>query len=167
MMTNSADFIRGIEQEVDETFATSRLLDTGFAQAAWTLLSMNEDAYLKAIHTLSGEELHIFADSHLNALTYPLRACLERCSIVGRRVQTELISEHYQLAWDWLRAADDYAQFCSIFPLCTEGESTYPSPKIVWLQITAQLPTDVTKPTIGSFAKTHVHRPKSFRRMTP
>jgi hypothetical protein len=113
--------IEAIEKDIDETFSASKLLDTGYAQAVWTLLSMNEDAYLKAIHTLSGEELHIFADSHLNALTYPLRACLERCSMVGQRVQTVLIDEHYQQAWDWLRAADDYAQFCSIFPLWHRG----------------------------------------------
>jgi len=105
------------EEEIDAAFASSPLTHIDYAQAVWTLLSVNEDAFLKAIYTRSGEELHIFADNRLNALTYPLRVCLAKCKTGNGAVHHELIDEHYKLAWDWLEAAEDYTLFSTIFPL--------------------------------------------------
>lgn len=68
-----------IERDIDQTFAASGLPAIGYAQAMWTLLSVNEDAFLKALRdTSSGHDMHIFMDVRLNALSYPLRVCLER-----------------------------------------------------------------------------------------
>ncbi|MET4491643.1 hypothetical protein [Bradyrhizobium sp. LA7.1] len=116
-MVSRDQVVEDIEKEIDETFAASKLVEVGYAQAVWTLLSMNEDAYLKAITTLSDTEMHIFADVRLNALTYPLRVCLNRCKVTSEPIRSELINEDYQVAWEWLKAAEDYSQFCSMFPL--------------------------------------------------
>ena len=74
------DTITRIEKAVDDSFA-SKLEDIGYAQAVWTLLSVNEDYSLKVTHQASDlEEMHIFADVHLNALTYPLQRCLKEAA---------------------------------------------------------------------------------------
>ena len=110
------DAVLQAEKEIDEAFASSTLVQLPYSQATWTLLSMNEDAYLKAIHTLTDERhLRVFADTRLNALTYPLRVCFERSHPGALR--WEYISSDYEHAWKWLEAAEDYTQFSTIFPL--------------------------------------------------
>ncbi len=114
---NGAKRIEEIEREIDEAFASSRLLDIGYAQSVWTLLSFNEDHYLKHLHELGDEEMHVYSDIRLNALAYPLRVAFEGAKRSGDLLQNDLIDRDYQLAWEWLEAAEDYAQFNSIFPL--------------------------------------------------
>jgi hypothetical protein len=114
--------IRRAEKEIDDTFAASRLVDIGYTQAVWTLLSVNEDAFLKHLYELPQEQLHAFADNRLNAITHPLRVCLVRCHDYGGDIRHELVDEHYQLAWEWLDAAKSYSQFCTIFPLWHRGK---------------------------------------------
>jgi hypothetical protein len=113
--------IKAIERQIDESFEASDLVNAGYEQAVWTLLSMNEDAYLKHLNTLPAETLHILADTRINALTYPLRACLKRCKLLKGGVRRERIDEHYLLAWRWLESAEEYSQFCSMFPLWHRG----------------------------------------------
>jgi hypothetical protein len=111
------DGVRAAEAEVDAAFSDSALLKAGYAQAVWTLLSFTEDAYLKALHEATkSHDIHMHVDNQINALTYPLRAC-HRGNPDGMGLRTEYIDGDYKLAWDWLEAADDYSQFCTIFPL--------------------------------------------------
>lgn len=113
--------IRAIEREIDEWFETSNLLIVGYEQAVWTLLSMNEDAFLKNSTRLPAETMHVFADNRMNDLTYPLRVCLKRCKFLNTGVRREMVDEHYRLAWEWLKLAGAYSQFCSMFPLWHRG----------------------------------------------
>jgi hypothetical protein len=85
---DTKQIISAIEKDIDAKFASSSLKDLGYAQAMWTLLAVNEDHYLSRLHRLSDEDMHIYVDSRMNSLTHPLRAC-----------------------------AEDYDQFCSLFPM--------------------------------------------------
>jgi hypothetical protein len=114
--------IEAAEKGIDSAFASSPLVQLDYALAVWTLLAVNEDAYFKAIHTLQREEhLQTFADARLNAMTYPLRVCLRSCNVEANPLRQEYISSNYQHAWEWLEAAEDYCQFCTIFPLWHRG----------------------------------------------
>ena len=42
------------EAEIDAAFASSPLVRAGYAQSVWTLLSVTEDGYLKALHSATG-----------------------------------------------------------------------------------------------------------------
>jgi hypothetical protein len=83
-------------------------------------LSVNEDYFLKAL-TSDKIDMHIFSDIHLNALTYPLRVCFKNASKESA-LRTAYIEDDYKLAWDWIEAAQDYSQFCSMFPLWHRGQ---------------------------------------------
>jgi hypothetical protein len=115
--------VEDIESQIDRAFASNALKEEGFAQATWTLLSQTEDGYLKILHQASHEdELHIFVDIRLNALTYPLRVCYRECMSKSHAFTTEYVESHYKLACDWLKLADhDYYNFSSIFPLWHRG----------------------------------------------
>ncbi len=114
--------IRQIETDIDRAFAASELPEAGYAQAAWTLLSVNEDAFIEARRDASGDhDMHVFADVRLNALRHPLRVCLERAERKRTGLRDVMINEHYQLALDWIKSAMDYDQFCAIFPLWHRG----------------------------------------------
>ena len=116
-MTRKED-IEAAEKEIDSAFASSPLVRLNYTQAMWTLLAVNEDAYFKAIHTLQHEDyLRTFADARMNALTYPLRVCFASCNVGTARFRREYVSSDYEHAWKWLEAAEDYCQFCTIFPL--------------------------------------------------
>lgn len=111
------DPIHQAESDVDVAFAASPLLQLGFAQAVWTLLSVNEDALFKArAQASSAEDLHIFADNRLNELSYPLRTCYANAP-ESKALSREYVAEDYQHALDWLKAARDYTHFCALFPL--------------------------------------------------
>jgi hypothetical protein len=114
---NGLKSIQEIEREIDEGFASSKLLDIGYAQSAWTLLSFNEDHYLKYLDEVGDEEMHVYCDIRLNALAYPLRVAFERAKRSAAPLENKLIDRDYQLSWEWLEAAEDYDQFNSIFPL--------------------------------------------------
>jgi len=118
---DTRQFIRGVEEEIDTKFASSRLKDVGYAQAMWTLLAVNEDNYLAHLHCLPDEAMHIYADTRMNALTHPLRVCFEECVAGIELVRFELIDRDYELAREWLDAAEDYDQFCSMFPMWHRG----------------------------------------------
>jgi hypothetical protein len=113
--------IDAIEREIDDSFEASALVDVGYEQAVWTLLSMNEDAFRKIMHSLSPESIPVAVDNRMNELTYPLRVCLKRCKLLKTGVRREMIDDHYRMAWDWLEVAGDYSQFCSMFPLWHRG----------------------------------------------
>ncbi len=66
---------------------------------------------------LEAPQAAIYVDGLMNALTYPLRVCHQRAVKGMFTFNRELIDEHYQLADDWLNRAEDYAHFCTIFPL--------------------------------------------------
>jgi hypothetical protein len=117
------DLVRQAERDIDASFAASALVEAGYTQAIWTLLSMNEDYFFKTLHQGSEDhELHVFADMHINTLTYPLRVCFEKAPNGNNGLRDILIDEHYKLAWDWIEAAKDYSQFCSLFPLWHRGK---------------------------------------------
>ena len=119
---NTGQFIRGVEEDIDAKFASSKLKDLGYAQAMWTLLAVNEDHYLAYLHRLRDEDMHIYADTHVNALTHPLRVCFEECVADARVLRFELVDRDYQLAREWLDAAVHYDQFCSMFPMWHRGQ---------------------------------------------
>lgn len=111
--------LHDIEVEIDEAFAQNELASLPFAQCAWTLLSVVEDHHFKiaVMSPLDAPQAAIYVDSLMNALTYPLRVCHQRSAKGPFTFNRELIDEHYQLADDWLDRAEDYAHFCTIFPL--------------------------------------------------
>lgn len=111
--------LHDIEAEIDEAFAQNELASLPFAQCAWTLLSVVEDRHFKiaVMSSDGGSAGGAYVDCLMNALTYPLRVCHQRAVKGLFMFNRELIDEHYQLADDWLDRADDYAHFCTIFPL--------------------------------------------------
>jgi len=114
--------VKEIEEEIDQSFAANALKNEGYAQAVWTLLSMNED-YLLKVFNRHPEDLDIFTDIHMNALTYPLRVCHRECPNESRKLVKKLIDDHYKLAWDWLElASHGYFNFHSLFPLWHRGK---------------------------------------------
>jgi hypothetical protein len=123
MQTTDRDSIRQAESEIDATFAASKLVEIGYAQAVWTLLSVTEDLFLARRRKASNaDELHIFSDVYINALTYPLRVCFNKAADTPQRLQNTLTDDHYQLALDWIKAAKDYSQFWSLFSLWRRGK---------------------------------------------
>jgi hypothetical protein len=63
------------------------------------------------------EEMHMVADGLLNSLTHPLRACMRRRTDSSILVRRTYVAEDYGHAWQWLKRAQQYDQFCTIFPL--------------------------------------------------
>jgi hypothetical protein len=117
----SKEIIEAIEREIDRSFASNALKNEGYAQAVWTLLSMTEE-YLLKIFNQQPADLEVFTDTHMNALTYPLRVCHTECAAKGKPLVSEYIPAHYQLAWDWLKLArHGYFNFHALFPLWHRG----------------------------------------------
>ena len=113
-----------IENEIDEAFEVNELLGLCFTQSAWTLLSVIEDHHFKirAYNPLDSQELGIYTDGLLNALTYPMRTCLKKCAMKQNKFKRELVDDHYSFANEWIDKAEEYTHFCSIFPLYHFGE---------------------------------------------
>ncbi len=110
---NDTELVEKAESDIDGAFNGSELVEVGYSQAVWTLLAVNEDYYLKALH--SDVNMHIFSDAHMNALSYPLRVCAKLSPHSG--LQSRMIDNHYEAAWKWIDLALEYTQFCSLFPL--------------------------------------------------
>ncbi|MDA0242596.1 MAG: hypothetical protein OT477_04210 [Chloroflexi bacterium] len=115
----STEQIVNIEKEIDEAFSKSPLLDIGYTQAVWTLLSVVEDHHWKiqVYKPLDQNSRAIYADGLLNALTYPLRVCHKKNPDSPKTLKRFLIEEDYEAASEWIDRAEDYTHFCSIFPL--------------------------------------------------
>ncbi len=110
--------LRAIEAEIDAAFADNGLVTLPYAQSMWTLLSVAEDLYFQTVITpLEAGNLAIYFDGLMNTLTHPLRVCYQRAAKGPFRFRRELVDEHYRLAGEWFDAAEDYDQFCTIFPL--------------------------------------------------
>ena len=111
--------LHAIEAEIDEAFTQNDLAKLPFAQCAWTLLSVVEDHHFKitVVSPLEGPQAAIYVDGLMNALTYPLRVYHQRASKGRFQFSRGLVDDHYKLADDWLDRAEDYAHFCTIFPL--------------------------------------------------
>lgn len=115
-----------VERQVDAAFESNGLLERPYAQAIWTVLSVAEDMHLKNLVDHQ-DEPHVaatFVDGLMNSLTHPIRACYaNRGGEAGTyTIDKRLIDGDYQNAVDWLDAAEDYSQFCTIFPLYHAGE---------------------------------------------
>ncbi len=126
MTPNSAagNEIDAAEKEIDAAFEESGLVALPFAQAVWTLLSVAEDYHFKTL-VISGEppeRAEIVVDGLMNALTYPVRVCHRKCAKSPWTIDRKLVDVHYEFALDWLHAAEDYAHFCTIFPMYRAGE---------------------------------------------
>jgi len=130
-----------IEREIDEAFAESKLIDLGYSQAVWTLLSVVEDHHFKirVYNPIEVEKQDIYVDGLLNALTYPLQICHKKFPFHNTKINRQLIDDDYEVANLWIDKAEDYTHFCSIFPLFHNGE--------IELDISGQkiIPTDWTK----------------------
>lgn len=115
----STSDINSVEQEIDAAFASNTLAKVPWAQSAWTLLSVVEDHHFKiaVIQPLPEREAAIYIDGLVNAMTYPLRVLYKQAPRVPASLDRRYIEAHYGLAQEWLGAAEDYAHFCSIFPL--------------------------------------------------
>jgi hypothetical protein len=116
------DEIKKAEQDIDEAFAKSELIDLGYSQAVWTLLSVVEDHHFLAISPLDQEKREIYIDGLLNALTYPLQICLKKFPLYPIKITKQLIDDDYKEANKWIDKAEHYTNFCSIFPLYHHGE---------------------------------------------
>lgn len=112
------------EADVDNAFASNALGQLPFAKAAWTILSFSEDLHLFQLSKLEADQAAIYADGLMNALTYPLRICHQTCAKGPFNFDRKLVNEEYQLASDWLDAAEGYSQFCTLFPLFHAGDIT-------------------------------------------
>ena len=73
----SKEEIAIVEQEINEAFAESELINLGYSQAVWTLLSVVEGRHFKirVYNPLEEERQDIYVDGLLNSLTYPLQIC--------------------------------------------------------------------------------------------
>lgn len=82
-------------------------------------MSVVEDHHFKITVTsrLESPQAAIYVDGLMNSLTYPLRVCHQRAAKGPSTFSRILVDQHYQLANDWLSHAEDYAHFCTIFPL--------------------------------------------------
>jgi hypothetical protein len=116
-MTDKQAIVEEAERKIDAVFEASPLLSLTYNQAAWTVLAVNEDIFLKDHNTRPHEEMHAVVDVRLNALTHPLRACRKHCKPGNQTVRRTYISEDYGHAYQWLMAAKDYDHFCTIFPM--------------------------------------------------
>ena len=83
------------------------------------MLSVAEDLHFKiaVVDPLDDPRASIFVDGLLNSLTHPLRVLHDRSPKDSAPLTRKYIDEHYGLASKWLHDAEDYNQFCSIFPL--------------------------------------------------
>jgi hypothetical protein len=137
----SAEEIEKVEQEIDEAFAESELVNLGYSQAVWTLLSVVEDHHFKirVCNPLEENRQDIYVDGLLNALTYPLQVCHKSFPLHETKINRTLIYNDYEAANKWIDKAEDYTHFCSIFPLFHNGE--------IELKISGKkiIPTDWTK----------------------
>ena len=116
--------IAAVELAIDGSFASNPLVHLSYAQAAWTLLSVVEDRHLKNTVTarLPNDQVVIFMDTTINALTYPLRVCFRESLRSAALLDRKLDDQHYTFAEKWLDDAEDYGNFSSIFPLFHAGE---------------------------------------------
>lgn len=105
------------ERAIDEAFSSSPLLALRSNQAMWTVLAVDEDIFLKMHTRRPHEEMHMVADGLLNSLTHPLRACMRRWKDSSIPVRRTYVADDYGHAWQWLKQAQQYDQFCTIFPL--------------------------------------------------
>jgi hypothetical protein len=112
----SAIEIIEVERQIDAAFADNKLKAVPWTQSAWTLLAVAEDHHLK-ITTLSPREAAIYVDGLMNSLTHPVRILHREAPKEPRSLERRYIDAHYTWARDWLDSAEEYNQFCSIFPL--------------------------------------------------
>lgn len=116
--------LRIAEQEIDEAFSETELMNLGYCQAVWTLLSVVEDHHfnIRVCNPLEESELDIYVDGLLNSLTYPLQVCHKKFHVQSTGINRALIDDDYEAANKWIDKAEDYTHFCSIFPLYHNGE---------------------------------------------
>ena len=122
----SVTHIGQIEHEIDTAFASNELVEVPFTQSAWTLLSVAEDHHFKiaVMDPLPDQQAAVYVDGLMNALTYPLRVLHQLAPRTPITLRRHYVEAHYALALKWLDGAEDYAHFCSIFPLFHAGEIT-------------------------------------------
>lgn len=137
----STEEIGIIEREIDEAFSESELVNLGYSQAVWTLLSVVEDHHfeIRVYNPLEEEQQDIYIDGLLNALTYPLQVCHKSFPLYKTKINRTLIDSDYEASNKWIEKAEDYTHFCSIFPLFYNGE--------IELNVSGKnlIPTDWTK----------------------
>ena len=114
-----SDPVEKRENEIDDAFNKSHLLDICYSQAMWTVLSVIEDYYLKIIFIdqIPDEQIYIHIDVLVNSLTYPLRSIFNNHKTLDKRIDYKLINDHYQWASDWIDDAKVYDNFYTIFSL--------------------------------------------------
>jgi hypothetical protein len=115
----STEEIKNIESEIDDAFSKSKLLELGYSLAVWTLLSVVEDHHFKirVYNPLDENGQSIYLDGLINALTYPLQICHKNAPVTNIQFSRELVDIHYDQSNEWIDRAEDYTNFCSIFPL--------------------------------------------------
>ncbi|WP_152622885.1 hypothetical protein [Pseudomonas fluorescens] len=126
-MSNSAELktqVNNAEKLIDEEFLNTPLLQLGYSQAIWTVLSVAEDMYLKStvLQPLSHESQHIYLDGLINSLAHPAKALFHKRVAPEKRIKAQMFNEHYGWALDWLEQSQKYGMFCSIFPLWHKGK---------------------------------------------
>lgn len=120
----SKENIEIAEREIDKAFAETELINLGYCQAVWTLLSVVEDHHFKirVFNPLEEAQQDIYVDGLLNSLTHPLQVCHKNFHVQSTEINRALIDDDYEAANKWIDKAEDYTHFCSIFPLYHNGE---------------------------------------------
>lgn len=114
----SKNTILEIEKQIDTAFETNPLIEKGYSQSLWTLLSVLED-YFFEISQEKGkdyEQLSIAADILMNDITHPIQVCYRKAKRKNQ-ICYDLKDEDYQNALDWINLANHYNNYCTIFPM--------------------------------------------------
>ncbi|MFJ2458025.1 hypothetical protein ACIOVC_05655 [Pseudomonas neuropathica] len=113
------DEILNAEKEIDAEFRHSPLMEIGYDQAIWTLLSTLEDLYLKnsVIRPLKPELFHAYVDTVINATAHTVRSLFSQKKSSDKKLIKSMSNEHYEWAHQWIDESLDYNSFNLIFPL--------------------------------------------------
>ena len=115
--------MRAIENKIDEAFSTNPLLKVNSIQAVWTLMSVLEDIFFKIRYIDKSRQtyIEIWTDTMINSISHPLRLLFSTDTRTKFPLKKELIDEQYGWAYNWLKEAHIYNEFCTIFSLYHKG----------------------------------------------
>jgi hypothetical protein len=111
--------IREVEKEIDTFFQNSDVLELGYSQAMWELLSYidNKSFQINMADELSYNERLIATDVLINLITHPLRECYLHNFLKKPLIRKAFTKNNFLLVKSWCDKAYDYYHFCLIFPM--------------------------------------------------
>ncbi|MYN10890.1 hypothetical protein [Pseudoduganella aquatica] len=125
-MDNKTQDIDEIEIAIDRAFSDNPIAKLPYSQAIWTLLAGAEEYHFRhsVVHPATEAEMAVVVDGLLNALTYPVRTVYKNCVRDSTPINFDLNDYNYEKSVEWIGGAEDYLQFCSIFPLYRRKQIT-------------------------------------------